>query len=93
MSNSTNLTLILSTGRTGTKFLEEYINHTFVFGFCVHEPKPSRIFKLLSNLRDQKIISDRFIANYYVRRREQYLSLEKQYIESNPFMFNCAQSI
>jgi hypothetical protein len=54
---------ILSTGRTGTQFFEDYINQTTDNAVCKHEPKPSRRFKFLSNLYMNDKISDKTIIN------------------------------
>jgi len=92
-TGKSNLSLILSTGRTGTKFLEQYINNTFENGFCLHEPKPSRRFKFLSILRDNGIISSQLIADYYQLKRKKYFEQHNNYIESNPFLFNCVNCL
>ena len=40
---------VLSTGRTGTKFLAEYFNNNYPDITALHEPKPSYLLRLMSN--------------------------------------------
>ncbi len=81
---------ILSTGRTGTQFFEDYINRTSP-ALCRHEPRPSRRFKFLSNLYlNQKVSSRRVGKIYQNSRKKLFRSLRGQlYIESSNFLFGC----
>lgn len=81
---------ILSTGRTGTKFFEDYFNQTSE-SLCRHEPWPSRRFKFLSNLYLSQKVSPRTVGRIYKRsRRKLFRTLKgRSYIESSNFIFGC----
>lgn len=85
------LSLIVSTGRTGTQFFEYFINKYCANATCLHEPQPSRRFKFFSNMFLQNMVSRKFIAKHYTKSREKILkgSLNNKYIESNNFLFGC----
>lgn len=84
---------ILSTGRTGTKFMEKYINETFSSAVCFHEPHPKQIFNIFSNMYLMNSIRGRWIAWYFVnRRRKLWREIGgKRYIESNPYLYGCIE--
>jgi hypothetical protein len=86
---------ILSTGRTGTQFFENYINQTSDEALCKHEPKPSRRFKFLSNLYLNNHVSESTIINIYKYSRKNLLKKtdNKLYIESSNFMFGCIPAL
>lgn len=86
---------ILSTGRTGTKFFEEYLNQTSHETLCKHEPRPSRRFKFLSNLYlNQQASNSRIIKTYLYSRRSIFKKKGiKVYIESSNFIFGCIPSL
>ncbi|TFH27087.1 MAG: hypothetical protein E4H10_05005 [Bacteroidia bacterium] len=81
---------ILSTGRTGTQFFEDYFNQTSK-AMCRHEPWPSRRFKFLSNLYlNQKVSPQRVGRIYRNSRKKLFRSLKgRSYIESSNFIFGC----
>jgi hypothetical protein len=81
---------ILSTGRTGTQFFEDYINQTSE-AVCRHEPWPSRRFKFLSNLYLNQKVSSRYVGRIYQRSRKKlFRALQgRSYIESSNFIFGC----
>jgi len=81
---------ILSTGRTGTQFFEDYFNQTSD-AMCRHEPWPSRRFKFLSNLYLNQKVSARRVSRIYQRSRKKlFRSLKgRKYIESSNFIFGC----
>jgi hypothetical protein len=81
---------LLSTGRTGTQFFEDYFNQTSS-ALCRHEPWPSRRFKFLSNLYlNRKVSSGRVGKIYQNSRKKLFRSLEgRTYIESSNFLFGC----
>jgi hypothetical protein len=85
---------ILSTGRTGTTFFEDYFNHTSD-ALCRHEPWPSRRFKFLSNLYLNQKVSARYVGRVYRNsRRRIFRSLHgRPYIESSNFIFGCMNPI
>lgn len=80
---------IVSTGRTGTKFFETFINQQEGNAHCFHEPKPDLftlgVQKMRSNLSTGAIVkeikSNRF--RYLTQLRKKKLDI---YIESNPFL-------
>ncbi|MCK5066017.1 MAG: sulfotransferase [Bacteroidales bacterium] len=86
---------ILSTGRTGTQFFEDYINQTSDGAVCRHEPWPSRRFKFLSNLYLNQKVSHRLVGRFYQRsRRKLFRTLgNRTYIESSNFIFGCMPSL
>ncbi len=86
---------ILSTGRTGTQFFESYLNESSPAILCLHEPRPSRRFKFLSNLYLSKRIKAKLVARIYRRsRRGLFARLgERQYLESSNFMFGCIPAL
>jgi hypothetical protein len=86
---------ILSTGRTGTQFFEDYLNETSQQALCRHEPVPSRRFKFLSNLYlNQKIGTSPVIRIYRWSRRSIFRKLGSRiYIESSNFMFGCIPAL
>lgn len=85
-----NIGFILSTARTGTQFFESYINQTSQHSVCLHEPKPSRVFKLASNYHLQYGIKAKNVLKAFELSRTKYLKTfqdKEQYIESNNFVF------
>jgi len=82
---------ILSTGRTGTRFFEDYLNQTSEKAICRHEPRPSRRFKFLSNLYLNEKISARTVIRIYLFSRKRLFRKtgDRIYIESSNFMFGC----
>lgn len=89
------LVFILSTGRTGTQFFEDYINGTTDRALCRHEPHPSRRFKFLSNMYLTGRVSGERIARIYGRSRNKLLRKagDRIYIESSNFMFGCIPAL
>lgn len=85
---------ILSTGRTGTQFFEDYFNQTSK-AVCRHEPWPSRRFKFLSNLYlNQKVGKRRLGRIYLLSRKRLFASLRgRSYIESSNFLFGCIPAL
>ena len=86
---------ILSTGRTGTRFFEEYINNTSGDTVCRHEPHPSRRFKFLSNLYLNNRIGDRRVARIYLFSRKGLFKRigNRTYVESSNFIFGCIPAL
>lgn len=85
---------ILSTGRTGTQFFEDYINQTSNNAICKHEPRPSWRFKFLSNMYLNNMISDKTVTNIYLfSRRSLFEHIHNLiYIESSNFIFGCIKA-
>ena len=86
---------ILSTGRTGTQFFEEYFNQTAPGAYCLHEPAPSRRFKFLSNLYLAGKVDPAFITRVYrfSRRSIMRRAGDRIYIESSNFLFGCIPAL
>lgn len=80
---------ILSTGRTGTQFFRDYISDNSENTLCLHEPKPSRRFKFLSNMYLQNKTSEKFVSKVFAKSRKSVLRNDDldYYIESNNFAF------
>ncbi len=89
------LGLILSTGRTGTQFFEDYLTKTSEQTLCLHEPKPSRKFKFFSNKYLQNRIDAEKICHHFTKDRKEVLSNYEihHYIESNNFLFGCVNAL
>lgn len=90
-----NLGFILSTGRTGTQFFESYISETSS-SLCLHEPKPSRRFKFLSNAYLNNQVKSQWICRAFKYSRNKIirkLGPEQNYIESNNFAFGCIKAL
>lgn len=89
METNKQINFILSTGRTGTMFFEDYINDTSVKALCRHEPKPSRRFIPLSNMHfEGKISSENFNRKYFSARKKLLSTSPAIYIESSNFMWS-----
>jgi len=86
---------ILSTGRTGTQFFEDYINQTSNKALCKHEPRPSWRFKFLSNMYLNNKISGKTITTIYRFSRKSLFNdiNSKIYIESSNFIFGCINAL
>ena len=85
---------ILSTGRTGTKFLASYYSKAPGV-FAVHEPKPSRVLRLWTMAYFQSKVSETKMAQVLNKFRLKLIQnvREETYIESNNFMAGFAPSI
>ena len=86
---------ILSTGRTGTQFFEDYINSTSENALCLHEPKPSRRFKFLSNMYLQGKVSANLVCYIFKKSRLKIgkKADKKIYVESSNFIFGCIPAL
>ncbi|MFW6046514.1 MAG: hypothetical protein ACOCP4_01840 [Candidatus Woesearchaeota archaeon] len=82
-----NAVLILSTGRTGTKFMASYFNNYIKNFYAAHEPFP-KIDLLASRYFTSKISTDSVKKKIEWRRqfiqRELYKTQQENYLESNP---------
>lgn len=78
---------LLSTGRTGTTFLAEYLNRSAEVT-AVHEPKPSRILRMWSMAYLEGKVHDKFMTQVLAKKRKKLLSNIDTpiYVESNPFL-------
>ncbi len=98
MTNSHNIkqpVLIVSTGRTGTKAIATYFDRLYESVTAYHEPKPSRRFRIISNLYLCNKISTETSAKVISHSRRRILSniSTPYYIESNPFMYGCLDGL
>ena len=73
---------VISTGRTGTVYFQNYFNRNIKNIISVHEPKPDLFNLSIEKYRFQKNISQK---NIYSNRKE-YVEKGKLYCESNPFI-------
>lgn len=78
---------ILSTGRTGTKFMADYLN-TYEDVCAVHEPKPSRKLRMFSMAHLQGDLGQHALLRIIPRYRSRIFKTlnDTVYIESNPFV-------
>ena len=82
---------ILSAGRTGTMFLEAFLNTQCGNVIAVHEPSPTREQMMLANLRNDWGIGKRLLAWHFQKcRLRRDASHSKTYVEINPFL--CAMT-
>lgn len=84
----TQTAFILSTGRTGTKFLAEYFSTNFDNVLALHEPKPSYLLRIYSNAHLSGHVSQQaMITLLRLMRRKRLHELSSDlYIEANPFI-------
>ena len=93
-SEKTKAVFILSTGRTGTKFLADFFGkHPDITAY--HEPKPSRILRMWSIARIEKKVSQKSIGQVLFLKRKKLVSKVSTpiYIESNPYLFGAADCL
>lgn len=88
------LAFILSTGRTGTQFFESYLTETSPI-LCLHEPKPSRRFKFMSNMYLSNKIKGTTICKQYQKNRQDIFIQTRGnlFVESNNFIFGCIPAL
>lgn len=89
----TNAILIVSSGRTGTKFFEYLYNEIDNSAIVFHEPRPDFFGLGVKKIRQNKSFDT--IANKIIHHRGKHIYTEKKrrnlkrviYVESNPFLF------
>lgn len=88
MDGASQAIFIVSTGRTGTKFLARYFNANFESIQGSHEPPP-RIFRLLSNAHVAGALPSRVLGPlFHAARRVAYREAAGGiYLESNNFIY------
>ncbi len=86
---------IVSTGRTGTNAIAHYLSDLGAGVRAVHEPKPSRIFRVISNMHlCGRISTDTVAAALRATRRRHLAALTSgTYVESNPFLHGCLDAL
>jgi hypothetical protein len=83
-------TFIVSTGRTGTQFLAHFFSENCDKVKSVHEPYPSRRFRILSNMyREGKVDKKKIISAFNYSRKDILVENNNYdyYIESNNFLY------
>ena len=80
--------LILSSGRTGTKFLARYLDANYEGVVARHEPRPSRSLRLASHAHMVGRVSREALVYLLRRKRERTIDPlgAELYVESNPFL-------
>ena len=80
--------LILSSGRTGTRFLAEYFDANFEGVVARHEPRPARSMRLASNAHLSGVLPRRAMVWMLRRKRRHHIDpiRAELYIEANPFL-------
>jgi len=86
--NLDRVVMILSTGRTGTTALAEYLNEGFSGVCAVHEPRPSWRLRIAAHKYMAGKLSREQAVQAYVGAREKLVRQLQQpvYVESNPFL-------
>jgi hypothetical protein len=87
--------LVLSAGRTGTKFLAGYLDGNYPHVIARHEPKPSRLLRLASHAHMVGALPRGGLVSLLRRKRRRYVDpLESElYVECNPFLAGFADVI
>mgnify|MGYP003979061551 CR=1 FL=1 len=85
----------VSTGRTGTHFIEKFFNSHFDNICAYHEPQPSRHLRILSNLYYSGVVTDGMLSSVYLMSRKRLFNRISCdiYIEANPFLYGFANSL
>lgn len=78
---------ILSAGRTGTVFLETFLNTHGSGVTAVHEPSPTRYQMMLANLRNDLGVGGGLLRRWVASRyRDRAARAGDAYVEINPFL-------
>ena len=87
--NKINTSLIISTGRTGTNFFEDFFNQNFNSVLAKHEPQPD-LFNLGLNYHRNGVSKENLTTEVIYARRDiinQLINGKYQnYVETNPFL-------
>jgi len=80
--------MILSAGRTGTRFLAEYFDANYPNVIARHEPRPSRSLRLASHAHMVGAVSREHLVALLRRKRRRHVDpLDAElYVECNPFL-------
>jgi hypothetical protein len=85
---------ILSSGRTGTKFLAEFFNANYTNVLARHEPRPSYPLRMLSNAYAAgKVSRPALIAALRISRPILQRSRGDLYLESNPYLYGFVDAL
>lgn len=84
-----NVVVVLSTGRTGTQALAHYFNTCYDNVTALHEPKPTRHFRVMSNRAMAGKLSKETAVRTLVRSRRRLIEKITRpiYIESNWYLY------
>ena len=88
-TNHHKTTFIISTGRTGTKAIAQYLTDCYEGVTALHEPRPSWRLRLASNARLANRKTPDQLARLLANSRREICSriTTEHYVESNPFLF------
>ena len=86
---------VVSTGRTGTQAIATYFDQTFPDVTALHEPAPSRRFRVLSNLYLCNKISGTTVESALLSARQKLMAQIDSdiYLEANPFLHGCLPAL
>ena len=87
--------IVLSTGRTGTQALAHYFNAAYDHVTALHEPKPTRHFRLMSNRAVTGKLSREAAVRALVRSRRRLVEqiTRPVYIESNWYLYGFLEAL
>ena len=89
------MVVVLSTGRTGTQALAHYFNTCYDQVTALHEPKPTRHFRVMSNRAATGRLSKDTAVRTLVRSRRRLIeSITRPiYIESNWYLYGFLEAL
>jgi len=87
--------VVLSTGRTGTQALAHYFNAAYDNVTALHEPKPTRHFRVMSNRAVAGKLSKETAVRALVRSRRRLVEkiTRPVYIESNWYLYGFLEAL
>jgi hypothetical protein len=87
--------VVLSTGRTGTQALAHYFNTCYDHVTALHEPKPTRHFRMMSNRAMTGKLSREAAVRALVRSRRRLMEkiTRPVYIESNWYLYGFLEAL
>jgi hypothetical protein len=87
--------VVLSTGRTGTQALAHYFNTCYDHVTALHEPKPTRHFRMMSNRAMTGKLSRETAVRALVRSRRRLVEKITRpiYIESNWYLYGFLEAL
>src|SRR5439155_26640942 len=87
--------VVLSTGRTGTQALAHYFNAAYDDVTALHEPKPTRHFRVMSNRAVAGKLSKETAVRAVVRSRRRLIEkiTRPVYLESNWYLYGSLESL
>lgn len=87
--------VVLSTGRTGTQALAHYFNTAYDHVTALHEPKPTRHFRMMSNRSVTGKLPKETAVRALVRSRQRLVEkiTRPVYIESNWYLYGFLEAL